>query len=333
MKKEDISVFGAGFSCVDIIKAGNHEEIMPGGTAANVLSILALLGIQAVLIGADHNDELGQWLKTTLMSRGLRFYNFTSSHTPVPRIIEYLDVSGRHEFKTICPVCGQDLAKNILPHARHIKFSVIQNVRKANLFYYDRMSDGIRLLISQNQKGWNFYEPNSCRIYKTFLEAAKNAHIFKFSQDRIPSAHIERLVNDLQESNVQLVIVSMGKSGFRFSYRDSEKRLCDWIYVQATVSEHSVDDSGAGDWMTAVFLYLFLQQYPFFSASLDEKKIWEMLEKAKEIAAYQCGFLGAQGIMYNQVAVQELGYQLGVDIPVMLNREYHSAGKCECCKL
>ena len=333
MERQKIKVWGAGFACVDIIKCNEHEEIMPGGTAANVLSILALLGFPAVYVGVEYKDELGQWLNSALKKRGLKILNFARSNVAAPRVIETLDISGRHAFKTVCPICGKELAKIILPTARHIGLPIIQGIKATNLFYYDRFSEGIKLLLLQNQNGWNFYEPNSCRVFNTFLEAARATHILKFSQDKVPHVYIERLITELQESKIQLLIISMGKEGFRFSYRGADGLLGDWIYVSASEVDFTVDDSGAGDWMTAVFIFFFLQEYPFFTNHLNGDSIWKILDISKKIAAYKCGFLGAQGILHDQRALRELQLKYQLNIPEVIDEEYRSSGECMYCKI
>lgn len=63
--------------------------------------------------------------------------------------------------------------------------SVVDEVRNCNLFYYDRLSEGIKEIAFLNRRGWNFFEPNSCRVYRPFINAAKYANIIKFAEDRV----------------------------------------------------------------------------------------------------------------------------------------------------
>ena len=315
MKTDERCVLGAGFLCVDIIQRQERREIALGGTAANVLSILSKLGRRAVFISADYDDAWWEWLKASLNARNIDVYSFSKSRTAVPRVIEILDERTRkHHFQTVCPVCGRSLSKVILPDRAHVKDSLAKHIGRANVFYYDRISPGIREIASRNQNGWNFYEPNACRSYQVFLDSLREANILKFSQSRVPQAYTERLTDDLQSSEVQLIIVTMGAGGFRFSFRKTDNRLSKWIAVPPKRVENMVDDSGAGDWLTAVFLHYFLERYPVYSGGLDKEALLEMLNAAKEIAALKCSFIGAQGIFQDQGGLERLNRRLGADI-------------------
>ena len=333
MDNEKLSILGAGFSCVDIVKKDGREELLPGGTAANVLSILSKLGLHTTFLCANYCDELGVWLKESLIRQGVKIVNFTDSHQPAPRIIELLSNNGKHVFKTTCPKCGKSLVKTVLPNQSHVTQSVVDEVRNCNLFYYDRLSEGIKEIAYLNRRGWNFFEPNSCRVYRPFINAAKYANIIKFAEDRVPKSYTDLLLNDLQESAVQLIIISNGESGFRFSIRDETKMLCNWIYVNAAEANSIVDSSGAGDWMTAVFLYRFLGTYPLFVDQLDRKKICSMLESAKQVAAFSCGYLGAQGIFKEKPALKQMETLFGLNLSISDSPPYSISGECQYCKM
>ena len=315
MKTDERCVLGAGFLCVDIIWRQGCREATLGGTAANVLSILSKLGRQAVFVSADYDDAWGEWLKAALNARNIDVYSFSKSRTAAPRVIEILDERTRkHHFQTVCPVCGRSLSKVVLPDRAHVKDSLVEHIGRANVFFYDRISPGIREIAARNQNGWNFYEPNACRSYRVLLDSLGEANILKFSQSRVPQAYTERLIDDLRNSEVQLIIVTMGVDGFRFSFRKTDDRLSRWIAVSPKRVENMVDDSGAGDWLTAVFLHYFLERYPAYSGGLDKEALLEMLNAAKEIAALKCSFIGAQGIFQDQNGLEMLSRRLGADV-------------------
>ena len=315
MKTDERCVLGAGFLCVDIIQRQERREVALGGTAANVLSILSKLGRRTVFISADYDDAGGEWLKVSLNARKIDVYSFSKSRTAAPRVIEILDEQTKdHHFQTVCPVCGRSLSKVILPDRAHVKESLAEHIGRANIFYYDRISPGIREIAARNHNGWNFYEPNACRSYRVFLDSLKEVNILKFSQSRVPQAYTERLTDDLRNSEVQLIIITMGADGFRFSFRKTDDRLSKWITVPPKRVENMVDDSGAGDWLTAVFLHYFLERYPVYSGGLDKEALLEMLDVAKKIAALKCSFIGAQGIFQDQDGLEMLSRRLSTDI-------------------
>jgi len=332
MKTDKRCVLGAGFLCVDIIQRQERREIALGGTAANVLSILSKLGRRTVFISADYGDAWGEWLKASLNARNVDVYSFSKSRTATPRVIEILDEQTRkHYFQTVCPVCGKSLSKVILPGRAHVKDSLAEHIGRANVFYYDRISPGIKEIAARNQNGWNFYEPNACRSYRVFLDSLSEANVVKFSQSRVPHAYTERLIDDLRSSEVQLIIVTMGAGGFRFSFRKTDNRLSKWIAVPPKRVENMVDDSGAGDWLTAVFLHYFLERYPVYSGGLDKEALLEMLNAAKEIAALKCSFIGAQGIFQDQDGLETLNRRLSVDVTPISDGALDWGEGCPCC--
>lgn len=333
MDHKAISVLGAGFSCADIVKSGDDEEFFPGGTAANVLSILGQLGMQVRFLSASYGDSLGIWLRNALVRRGIQLINFAESRMPTPRVIELLDSNGKHSFQTVCPVCTERLARVVLPTSAQAARLMNRDGEIVNLFYYDRISEGIKNIASDNKMGWNFYEPNSCRVYKSFRDAAQTSNILKFAAERVPKPYIQLLLEDLQASKVQIIIITNGELGFRFSYRDGTGRLCDWINVAAATAAGVVDDSGAGDWLTASFLYAFLQEYPSFTEQLDGEKMKNMLDSAKKSASFNCGFTGAQGVFRNELALRKLNKCFGWDLHTINDDKYLFDGGCPYCKV
>lgn len=332
MKNNQFSILGAGFHCVDIIEQKDHKQIALGGTAANVLTILSKLGQKVTFISADYDNIWGEWLRASLIARNITVYPFSKSRMPAPRVIEVLDEkAGEHHFQTICPVCGKSLPKVVLPNEAHIKEELIQQAEQANVFFYDRISPGIKKIAASNKSGWNFFEPNSCRNYQVLLDALKEVNILKFSQSRIPRIYTEQMMDDLQGSKVQLIIITMGADGFRFSFREKQGLFSDWIMIQPQKTGKVIDDSGAGDWLSAIFIYYFLQQYPIFSDKLDEKLLTNMLNEAKKIAALKCSFIGAQGIFQNQVALKVLENKLNTNISLIHEIDLEWGNGCFCC--
>lgn len=331
LMSENVKILGTGFLCVDFIEHGARREVVPGGTAGNVITFLAQLGMDTSFLCADYEDDTWIWLKRALESRDIHLLYFTKSKKAVPKILEKLDVDGEHRFETSCPVCNKKWVDLVLPNESQINEKILYEISNLNLFYYDRISPGIRRMVDYNKKGWNFYEPNSCRFYGQFVENVRNTHILKFSQERIPEGYTERIIKDLQESQVQLIIVSLGKNGLKYSFRDSSRHLCDWIEVEACKVEKVVDNSGAGDWLTAVFLFYFLRYYPFFTKKLEGQRLKEILKIGNEIAAFQCGFVGAQGILKSQKAVSKLNDILGTNMHMLKDKKFENSMRCEKC--
>ena len=330
MNLKQINILGAGFSCVDIIKFGDCEKIMLGGTAANVISVLSMFGIKSTFLQADYMDGWGKWLNKEFYNRGVDLEFFIKTKAATPRIIEVLDIEYRkHYFETTCSMCGKKINQTQLPSENNVQNVNLSNY---NLFFYDRISDGIKKIASNILNGWSFYEPNSCRTYQTFLNGLKTANIVKFSSDRVHSSYIEKLLNDLVESNVQLVIVSMSDKGIKFSYRNNKNVLSNWQHIEPIKINNIIDTSGAGDWLTASFLYWFLQKYPNYCEILEKSDIYNMLIKAQEMVAFTCNFIGAQGIIEDKDGVGLFNNMFGLKINALKSEENIFITSCSNCK-
>lgn len=332
MMNTGLYILGAGFGCIDVIKAGNHAEVMPGGTATNVLSILSLLGVQTEIIMVMRADPEGQWFDKALGIRGVKRLYYTKTERPIARVVEKIDLKdGRHQFITACPHCGKSMVDVVLPTYEHVDRLKMESTGFYNLFFYDRISAGIKRIAESSKKRWNFYEPNSCRMYKNILQGAQTASILKFSQDRIPDTIADKLLHDLQESTVQLLIVSMGEKGLKFALRKKGRGLGKWIYIPVRSVDLVVDSSGAGDWLTAVFLYNFLNKYPFYTEELDVEEIKKNLGIAQSVAAMKCSYIGAQGILRDNDAMAKLENYLHIRVPSIVDDKLENVA-CVCCR-
>ena len=315
-----IQVLGAGFCCIDIIHTDKSTLTSIGGTAANVISILSAMGISVSFIYPRYKNELGEWIENNLDERKVSIIPFTESRQSAPRIIEKLDIhTGYHCFFSICPICGKKLANVILPQKKQIDSKTLKYVNGINMFYYDRLSTGIDTIVENNSCGWNFYEPNSCRNKNRILDSIKSADIVKFSNSRIKGSSAECLITSIQEGSGKLIIETRGIEGFRYKVREPNGIFSDWIDVSPSTMPIVVDESGAGDWLTAVFIRLFLNKYPWRVDYIDSIEVEKMFNIAKEIAAYKCNYIGAQYVLSDPKAIEYIECLLGIDV-LQLNK-------------
>lgn len=332
MNKEHI-ITGAGFICADIIKIGTDEQFMLGGTAGNVLTILSQLGEKVAFFSAKYCDDWGNWLEKSLENSGIKPILYSQSRIPAPRVVEMLDIEGQsHYFQTVCPSCGRKINRVVLPNRMQVQ-KMLDKPPICNLFFYDRISDGIRELAETNQKGWNYYEPNACRTYQVFLRNAQSANIVKFSEERLPIIHLDNLITDLNATQISLVIVTKGKNGIQFSYRENDGNLSEWQEISIESEPLGItDESGAGDWLSASFIFWFLKEYPYVTRSLDNNVITKILKRAQKIATMQCGFVGAQGMLYDQRAIKKLNEIFGVSMVGINTTHIDAIFDCSYCK-
>ena len=265
MENSNLSILGAGFACLDIIKFQNKDTVMLGGTAANVLTILSMLGLKAEFLIARYYGLSGKYIENALIHRGVQCISFTNTKSQVPKIIEGLE-KGKHFFATTCPKCGKNLVKCNFPTLGQMTKIEKQYNKFPNIFFFDRISEGIRECARQNESGWNVYEPNACRMYSNLISGIRVANIVKYSEDRISAKLTDNVIRDIRSTNVVLLIVTMGEGGMKYVYRTETGEFSDWNYIAAASLDKVVDSSGSGDWLTAVFLYLLLKKHPNYTA-------------------------------------------------------------------
>lgn len=323
MKKEDLSVLCAGLCCIDIINSKEENKTMLGGTAANIASALAALGIQVDFLTARYSGDSGKWLECAMRRRGIHPLYFADTKISAPKINETLEhIGGEHLFQTKCPVCNESICKLVLPSRSQIDQKTDAAEKCYNLVAYDRISDGIKKVAKENKRGWRFYEPNSARIYSNFIECARTADMLKISKERFPDSYANRLLADLRNTGIQLIIVSLGEKGLKISVRNRKDELSDWIYIDGMPVQKLIDSSGAGDWMTAIFLFFFLQQYPWRDNTIDSSVIMEFLLRAQEVARESCGYIGAQGMLCTVQGVEYLKKKFNHPFEVCHDEKY-----------
>ena len=328
MDVSKINLLFAGFSCIDIIKIDNDEISLLGGTAANVASILSMIGLNTNFLQPRYIGYNHHWFENEFKKRKINLIEFKTKDITVPCIIEQLRQES-HVFSTTCPICNKKINEIILPQKNNVKDLYEKII--PNLFFYDRISSGIKMIVQKNKTGWNMYEPNSIRIYETFLKNASDADIVKISEESISLKHIEQLKRDLDFSKVMLFIVTSGSNGFRYSFRLGNK-LSDWIYTPADIALNFVDSSGAGDWFSAVFLYKFIQKYPIHVDVIDKKVLDSCFKMAAKAASYSCSFVGAQGIFEDKDGIFNMNCILDSKMHVLTNTKITKKGCYFCYK-
>lgn len=330
MENSNLSILGAGFACLDIIRFNNKDTVMLGGTAANVLTILSLLGLKTEFLTVRYNGQSGKFIESAFMHRGVQCISFTNTKNYVPKIIEGVE-NGKHFFVTSCPKCGRNLVKCNLPTLRHMTKVEKQYNKYPNIFFFDRISEGIKEFARQNKNGWNVYEPNSCRMYAKLVSGIKVANIVKYSEDRISEKFTDKVIRDIRDTNVVLLIVTMGEGGIKYIYRTKSGGFSNWNYIAAVSIDKVMDSSGSGDWLTAIFLYLLLRKYPTYTACLSGQYIEQSLIEAQRYAVQNCSFIGAQGMLREQYIIDKINCELGGSFKVICDPEIGWEYDCDYC--
>lgn len=327
MKK---SIMGCGFSCIDIISTDNKMVCDVGGTCANVLSVLSFLGWDSVLWLPDYEDDrLNMWLQET----NIQCVNFMKTKKQTPKIIQVYDYEkGKHRFFTRCPWCGNRFFESILPNRKQ---AILKTEIITDIFFCDRISDGIMEIANRTKAngGITMYEPNGLRFYNQFIDICRKFDIIKFSDERIPDKWQEQLMEDLMRGQTKLVIVTLGERGLKFILRTEDGTFSEWNYMKSYEADGKRDSSGAGDWLTATFLYYFIPQLETYQKDFPFHAVWDSLLKAVKMSAFACKEVGAQGLMHSKRGIEEVNQSFDLNLyPTNLHNEKREddlyCGKC-----
>lgn len=293
---------GTGLIALDVVltdRPNSGSRVWAGGTCGNVLAILAYLGWQAYPAATLGDDLAADTVISDLERFGvdIQFLNKSvKRHTPI--VVEEIRTKGsvpRHRFVWTCPNCGA-----WLPGYRALLATEARVLAKAmpipNIFLFDRVSRGALELAqaSAKQGAIVVFEPSGVRDDRLFQEAVDTCHILKYSYERLGHLH------DLSYPSPLLEIETLGSEGLRYrAKRGNRSSPSEWREMKAYTVEGLRDAAGAGDWCTAGILHaLGTHGAPkFLQATKDE--IEEGLSLGQALAAINCSYEGARGVMYD----------------------------------
>lgn len=90
--------------------------------------------------------------------------------------------------------------------------------------------------------------------------------------------------------------MSEGSAGLKYALKTASGDFEKWVHLDPSTISNIADTSGAGDWLTASFLWFLLNKYPKVQSELHTNVIRQLLADAQDVAAQSCLYLGAQGI-------------------------------------
>jgi fructokinase len=126
------------------------------------------------------------------------------------------------------------------------------------------------------------FEPSTQGHPKLFRAALAEAHVVKYSQERLV-----RFERHLFPYDAVLTIVTSGAAGLDYRFAGEPWRALSAVEVD------SLDAGGAGDWLTAAFLARLTQLNP---TGLRSRDVRQALRDAQAVAAASCRWPGARGI-------------------------------------
>lgn len=297
------SCVGTGFIVLDVIRnsagATATEKRFAGGSCGNVLTILAYFGWNASAVGRIGDDHVGHELVDDLL-RWRVDTNLLQMEagrgTPIVVQENYLDARGRprHRFSRACPVCGASLPA-YRPLLTSEAATIAAKLPTHSVFYFDRVAPGALELAQRSRARGALvvFEPSGIKDERLFTECLKASHIVKYASDRIEGVH-----EIVAKAKLPVEIETLGAKGLRLRVR-ADDRMGAWKELPAFSAPELRDAAGAGDWTTAGIIHGLMGR----SGSADEvvadvDAVVLATQQGQALAALNCGFEGARGLMY-----------------------------------
>lgn len=291
---------GAGFVALDVIFTSNstRPEFLAGGSCGNVLTILSYLGwssIPIVRLGKDTEgdriiEDMKKWNVIT------KFIE-KDSKIPSPRIIQkiYSGKNPKHSFSLKCS------HGKWLPDRRSFLLTSLKQIESqiptSNVYYFDRSTPSSLLLAKQQkEKGALIvFEPPRLLDDKNFKNCLEISDIVK---------HCYNLRSNDKSLNLKipLEIQTRGAQGLR--YRANVLGQTKWKEIAAFHVDNLVDAAGSGDWLTAGLIHVLGQNA--LKWKITDKKLQNAFRIGQCLAALNCHYMGARGLMYNISSAQLL---------------------------
>jgi fructokinase len=271
-----------------------------GGTCGNVLAALAYLDWTAYPVARLGDDGPMRRVCQDLTKWGVRLdFVLKEKGDGTPVIAQYIrgtaDGGATHSFSWRCPTCGADL-----PRYKPLRIADVEGLLPdlpvADVFFFDRVSPAvIRLATHYRSRGAVVaFEPSGVGDVRLFREAVAASHLVKYSHERVkdPSA-----LED--QEGPGLLVETSGEEGLRFRARLAGGRNRRWKAMPAIPAPKVRDTAGCGDWCTAGILHTLATDGARSFASADEELLTEAMRYGQALAAWNCGFEGARGGMYD----------------------------------
>lgn len=297
------SCVGTGFIVLDVIRNSvgptATERRYAGGSCGNVLTILAYFGWDSNAVGRIGDDDVGRELAADLS----RWHVNTKllqvepgRRTPVIVQENYLDSRGRprHRFSRTCPVGGATLPA-YRPLLTSQSATIAAKLPAHSVFYFDRVAPGTLSLAQKSRSNGALvvFEPSGIKDERLFAECLQAAHIVKYANDRIKGIH-----DVVAKAKVPVEIETLGADGLRIRVR-TKGRAGTWKIVPAFSTPVLRDAAGAGDWTTAGLIHgLMGRRTSADQAVANVDAIVLAVQLGQALAALNCGFEGARGLMY-----------------------------------
>ena len=298
-EKMGLTCLGAGtFPLDNLMMKHSKDDIETlyqhvGGTAGNVMSILAWYGWLALPAARLDDSEVGFQLKVDLESYGCDTRYLTNTPDGGTTILDIIHKTGRDgqpktAYMAHSPHGGRFVNHRFwtLKQAQALFDSMEQ---MPDVFFFDRCAPG-NILLAQlfHERGvLVYYEPNE-PVDRNFLRAVAASDIVKFSDEKHPDISFTEGHAD------KLFIQTMNQAGLRFRLRGGE-----WKHLDPVRNPKAIDGEGAGDWTSSTLIHALGKHGLPSIEDLQESILEECLMEAQAVASESVSYIGAKGLIHH----------------------------------
>lgn len=264
-----------------------------GGTCGNVSCMLPWLGVTSFPIAHFDLSEEGLQMAADLKRYGAdtRFVcNTESGGTTLLTCTHKRDQkTGEHVITYRATSPGSMFPRRKAPRGRDEAPAFLAQMDfTPDVFFFDSPDSGYRVIAEGlRAKGTLVYfEPESDKDRKKFLDAVSKSDIVKFSGEKIA----DRSFCDAYSN--KLFVQTLGKEGLAFKLRDMP-----WLSVASIPNEKVVDWEGAGDWLTSQLIASLAERNLHSVDKMTEEKVRECLKEASRMASCSVSYMSSKGMI------------------------------------
>ena len=293
-----LTCLGAGTFPLDNLQKKNGKDVKTiyqhvGGTAGNVMTILAWMGWHTLPAARLDDSEVGFLLKADMEAYGCDtrlVSNTPDGGTTILNILHKTDRGGKPKtvYMAHSPRGGRFVNHRFwtLKQAQEL-FASLEEM--PDVFFFDRCAPGNILLaqLFHERRVLVYYEPNE-PVDRNFLRAVAASDIVKFSNEKYPDVSFTEGFTD------KLFIQTMNEKGLRFKLRAEG-----WISIPPEYNPHVVDGEGAGDWTTSAFINEMGHHHMLTFDRIHLPNTWHCLQEAQQVASESVSYIGAKGLIHH----------------------------------
>ena len=283
---------GSGFVALDIVQGESGSFAAAGGSCGNVMAILAWLGWSARLSSRLGTDLAGDMVAQELSDVGVDVSELIrdariSTPVVIQRFVAQANGDRRHRYSLSCPDCGRWLPRFRATTLHQIE-PLLESINRTKTYYFDRVTAAsLKAAATAARTGaLVVFEPSALGDEGTFQRAVDVCDVLKYSNEQL--GHVPDLAT---ATHPGVVIETLGDEGLRVRWR---KR---WSRLPAFEAPIFKDAAGSGDWCTAGLIHTIGAKGRAGLATLLKADIERALRFGQALAALNCGFEGARGLM------------------------------------